>query len=97
MLELVAVMETELRRTTGLWRGGGNGEPSLLCTLPRLTRDLSVSKWQKEVSPSLWLVTNWLVPMDGTFSVGFHLRFWSGVLFSSLAMFHTANSRLLIR
>ena len=90
-------MEIELSRQTVVWKGRGNSEPLLLCTILRWTRDLSISEWQKKASPSLQVATDWLDPMDGTFTVGLQLRFWAGVLFSSLATFHAVSSRLLIR
>lgn len=59
-------METELRRKTVVWKGRGNSEPLLLGPLLRWTRDLSISEWEKEASPSLQVVTDWVDPVDGT-------------------------------
>ena len=78
-------METEpLRKLTKIRKGGGNNEPSLPCPFSRLTRDLSISKWQRG-SAFLWLVTERLAHVDGTFSVGLRLYYleWSVFLFTS--------------
>ena len=62
-------------QTDGSVERRGNGEPLLLCAILRWTGDLSISEWEKKASPSLQVATDWLGPMDGTFTVGLQLCF----------------------